>query len=382
MSTNAQTSSLLSLQMTPGRVVKARESGAVVGKSPAPTRIFSPDGYSLPATGSGASALSLSKFDRFVGRNSDLLSIIDQDSSLLRRALQEGFQTRRDLQNILIDEIQSRVDRNSPLNEAFLKGNLELTGILAMNLGGLLDAISTDDELARLLTSGGADLEATIQTSIAEAALAKTGAIRGIDRNFYVENPLAAAWILQNPGTAEAIAEDSTGAEADAFIRRYTFGRSAMQDEIAADAHALLSNPTAYSLNYLTQDEDFSATLVGATHLKDYEKLPGFLRTNQVLTLDRVDVGSLLRAFEVNRLSENITSQDTFNSELMTRNIGLTLILNRDENLRKATIDDLGRLEALNKPIKDPGLLTHANQLMQAYTGFEPNRLTGLDFFF
>lgn len=363
--------------VTQGNVVLRTSGESSVLSRPAPSRLFSPDGYSLPGTSTGASAGSLSLFGRFVQKNADLLTIIDQDDELLRRATQAGFTDRSDLLDILGSGVSAALPSESPITSRFLSENVQVASLLAFNLGGLRDTVATDEAVAADLADGQ-----TIQTAllrqIAETAANQTGGRGGLDQAYFEANPLAAAYLLSEPTLTRRIANDSSDTTAETFKQRFKVARDSIVESVAQKAGAILDNPTGYSNSYLRLDEEFSSLLVGSAALPENADLPIYLRTHPELSFDRVDVSELLRSYEVDKASKYLPSNSPIDKAFLSQNVGLALVINRHEDVRTELIADLPRLRALEantlgssgQASHKPGklALTHENELFSTYS--------------
>jgi len=365
MATSEQAAQL-SLNMVPGNLISRATGEAQSVRPPRPIRLFGPDGLALPATGTGQSGLTLSKFNRFLQNNIDLISIIDQDKGLLQRAVTTGFSTREDLHNLLKDEVLSKLSSDSPITDSFLRSNREVSALLAFNIGGLMDRVIQDETIATDLVVGQSIGDA-LSLLIATEAATLTGAPDGLDQAFFESDPLAAAFILDNPDELSRILRDTNGTATESLLARLQFTRSVIRTEVAKSASALLSNEATYSLTFLKQDERFSSLLVGASRLDGRGDLPSFLRTERTLSLERVNVSSLLTAYEARRASTQLPQNEVINEGFLARNVGLALVINRNQDVRDALIADLGRLEALSKPGNSRNRLTSAGDLITAY---------------
>lgn len=335
----------------PGTVVQRQNGVTVPLNPPNATRLFSPDGFALPGTDAGGSALQLSQFGAFVHRNSDLLSIIDQDQDLLARALSRGFEDRTDLLNIISEGVSASLPSDTPITSRFLSENRDISGLLGLNLGGLRDKVAQDPTIAADLADGQTIQQAVLK-QVAEAAAEATGTLSsdkgalGVD--YFTENPLAAAYLLSNAGEARKIAQDSSTASAENFLKRYSLGKSVIRDNVAQKAYDTLNNSTAYSLSYLKSDENFTSLLVGAGSLSENRDLGTFLSNRPELTLDRVNVSELLRTYEVDKAVSRLPSGTPLDRDFLSQNVGLALTINRHEEVRRDIVADLPRLRELS----------------------------------
>ncbi|MFM7204028.1 MAG: hypothetical protein ACKO6N_24880 [Myxococcota bacterium] len=351
----------------PGTSTLARTaSGSTVLDKVTPSRLFSPDGLSISGTGQSATALQLSQYDRFVQINADLLTLVDSTPALLDKALTQGFEDRTDLLTLVSEYVGQQLPDDSPLTTRFLSENVELTALLAFNLGGLREKVSQDASLAASLADGQT-IQTQRLTELATVAAALTQDRGGLTASYFEENPLAAAYLLNNSVDARRIGADRSGESAEAFKRKLALSRDLVRDGVAEKAASLLNNPTAYPLSYLKTDEKFTALLVGSAALEDSRELPIFLRNNPQLTLERVDVSELLRAYESDKAVELLSSTGPLTRDFLSRNVGLALVINRDESTRKAILDDLPRLQRFEQGLSQKAQFTHEAELFQAY---------------
>lgn len=351
-------------------------SGSRVLDKVTPSRLFSPDGLSLNAADQSASALQLSEYDRFVQINADLLQLIDETPALLDKAVTRGFEDRSDLLALVSEYVSQQLPSDSPLTTRFLSENVELTSLLAFNLGGLRDKVSQDATLAASLADGQT-IQTQRLTELATAAATLTQDRGGLTASFFESNPLAAAYLLNNPVEARRIGTDRTEENAEAFKRKLVYSRDIVRDVVAEKASSLLNNTTAYPLSYLKADENFTALLVGSAALEESRDLPIFLRNNPQLTLERVDVSELLRAYEADKAVEQLSSTGPLTRDFLSRNVGLALVINRDSTAREAILDDLPRLQTFEQGLQLKDRFGNEGALFQAYqTATQRNQLS------
>lgn len=350
-------------------------------------RLFSPDGLSLPGTGTDptASATSLSAFGLFSRQNNDLLRIIDQDPDLLAKATQAGFEDRSDLLGILSQHVRDALPVDTPLTERFLSENPEVTSILALNLGGIRDTLAQDSTLASSLTEGQT-LQVALTRKLAQTAADGTRGRGGLDEAFFTARPVAAAYLLNNPSQLEAIGADTTGTQAARFIQRVSLDNRSLESFVADKARSLLHNVTGYPDAYLQADSSFTALLAGAPKLSDHQTFTAFLASRPELTLGGVDPGGLLRAFEVDLAQQRISAANPeagriLDRTFLDRNAGLAMVFNEFPQVRQAVLDDLPRLTALETQARSSAsALSHDAELFAAFS--KAGKTGTLSFFF
>jgi len=365
-----QLDALTHAETFPGAVVERQNGLTTRITDITPSRLFSADGLSLPGADAGGTATQLSQFGAFVHRNGDLLSIIDQDQTLLNRALSQGFEDRSDLLQIGSDGVAAQLPSTSPITSRFLSETRGISGLLGLNLGGLRDKVANDETVAADLADGQT-IQKAILRQVASAAADATGTSStqkgdlGVD--YFTDNPLAAAYLLANPSEARKIANDSSSSSAEAFQKRYALGKSVIQDDVAKRAYTLLDNTTAYPLSYLKADTNFSALLVGAAQLNENNDLGTYLKNRPELTLERVDVSELLRTYEVDKAAKHLPSDSPLDREFLSQNVGLALVLNRHEDARQDIVSDLPRLRELNQSVQGRVKLDNENDLFKTF---------------
>lgn len=276
----------------------------------------------------------------FFQNNKDMVSFFNENSNLLSSLINGDIKTSDDIKNEFVGFVFDQLNSDPAITKDFLGNHFFLTKFTALNIGGVIGLLNSDNAAKKAFTGGPVFGKEIIETRIAKMASELFPNDSRYSESFFKKNMIDAVFFLKNPGEVSAVKQDD---DMGKFISsRFAFFESTFKSELVDTVFNQLNTGTVFTKDFLSSNLDFTIVAAGDSLINNGHTLIQFIKENKDLTsaLKPVDLNKIYISFEAKLASEKLPDNFPIDISFLEENINITFLINSSGSFTNALIED------------------------------------------